>query len=56
MVSIQNIYGTKFYEKNLNVYDANTYELNVANLSKGFYLLHVWNSEGLSVTQYLIKN
>jgi hypothetical protein len=55
-VSIHNIYGKKFYEENLNVYDANIHELNVANLSKGFYLLHVSNNEGLSVTQYLIKN
>lgn len=55
-LSIHNIYGKKIIEKNLNVFDTNTHELNVKNLSKGFYLLHVWNNEGLSVTQYLIKN
>ncbi len=55
-LTIHDIYGKKFYETTLDMKATSTHELNVANLCKGFYLLHVWNNKGLSVTQYLIKN
>lgn len=56
MVTIHNIYGKKYFENSLNVQATNIHELNVEKLSNGFYLLHVWNNEGVSITKYLIKN
>jgi len=56
MISIHDVYGKKYFEDCIDIQSVDSHELDVANLSKGFYLLHVWNNEGISITKYLIKN